>query len=181
MDLVRISQPDSEVGATFLPVVNRLWSNMVEKRSYVTGGISAIKRWEGFGIDYFLPQGTDGGYYTETCAVIGVMMLTERQLQFVVSKCYSHCADFMELCLYSAVLTDISLDGKAFTYVNQLASSHQDLSQRHKWFECACCPPNVTRTLGYLGGYVWSHNTTEQKAIVNVHLYTAAILRLRVS
>lgn len=175
---------------------------MVEKRSYVTGGISSIKRWEGFGIDYFLPQGTDeGGYYTETCAAIGVMMLTERQLQvgvffspqFVVSKCYSHLhddfqielnshyADVMELCLYSAVLTDMSLDGKAFTYVNQLASLDKDLSQRHEWLECACCPPNVTRTLGYLGGYVWIHNTTEQKAIVNVHLYTAAILGLQVS
>lgn len=81
-DLVRISQPDSKVGATFLPVVNRLWSNMVEKRSYVTGGIGAIKQWEGFGIDYFLPQGTDeGGCYAETCAAIGVMMLAERQLQ----------------------------------------------------------------------------------------------------
>jgi DUF1680 family protein len=81
-DLVRISQRDSKVGATFLPVVNRLWSNMVEKRSYVTGGIGAIKQWEGFGIDYFLPQGTDeGGCYAETCAAIGVMMLAERQLQ----------------------------------------------------------------------------------------------------
>lgn len=48
---------------------------MVEKRSYVIGRISAIKRWEGFGIDYFLPQGTDeGGYYAETCVAIGVMI-----------------------------------------------------------------------------------------------------------
>ncbi|KAJ5827742.1 Six-hairpin glycosidase [Penicillium robsamsonii] len=178
-DLVRISKPDSQVGATFLPVVNRLWSNMVEKRSYVTGGIGAIKQWEGFGIDYFLPQGTDeGGCYSETCAAIGVMMLAERQLQIELD---SHYADVMELCLYNAVLTGMSLDGKAFTYVNQLASSDKDLSERHEWFECACCPPNVTRTLGYLGGYVWSHSTNEQKAVVNVHLYTAATLRLQVS
>jgi DUF1680 family protein len=81
-DLVRIFGPDSKVGTTFLPAVNRLWSNMVERKSYVTGGIGAIKQWEGFGIDYFLPHGTDeGGCYAETCAAIGVMMLSERLLQ----------------------------------------------------------------------------------------------------
>jgi DUF1680 family protein len=55
---------------------------MTEKKSYVTGGIGAMKQWEGFGIDYFLPHGTDeGGCYAETCAAIGVMMLAERLLQ----------------------------------------------------------------------------------------------------
>lgn len=86
----------------------------------------------------------------------------------------------MELCLYNAVLTGMSLDGKAFTYVNQLASSDQDLSQRREWFECACCPPNVTRTLGFLGGYIWSHTVKENIAVVNVHLYTSATLALQV-
>jgi DUF1680 family protein len=76
------------MGTTFLPAVNRLWSNMVERKSYVTGGIGAIKQWEGFGIDYFLPHGTDeGGCYAETCAAIGVMMLAERILQ-VGSSCF---------------------------------------------------------------------------------------------
>jgi DUF1680 family protein len=178
VDLVRIYQPDSEVGTNFLPAVGRLWSNMIEKKTYVTGGIGAMKQWEGFGIDYFLPQGTDeGGCYAETCAAIGVMMLAERLLKVELD---SHYADIMELCLYNAVMTGMSLDGKAFTYVNQLASSDKDLSERHEWFECACCPPNVTRTLGYLGGFVWSHST-EQNAIVNVHLYTSATLRLPVA
>jgi DUF1680 family protein len=87
----------------------------------------------------------------------------------------------MELCLYNAVLTGMSLDGKAFTYVNQLASSDNDLSERHEWFECACCPPNVTRTLGYMGGYIWSHSATGTSAVTNVHLYTSATLRVPVS
>nr|POE85115.1 non-reducing end beta-l-arabinofuranosidase [Quercus suber] len=60
----------------------RLWDNMVGKKMYVTGGIGAIKQWEGFGLDYFLPQSTDeGGCYSETCAAIGVMMLAERLLR----------------------------------------------------------------------------------------------------
>jgi DUF1680 family protein len=62
--------------------LDRLWSNMVDKKMYLTGGIGSQKQWEGFGIDYFLPLGTDeGGCYAETCAAIGVMMLAERLLQ----------------------------------------------------------------------------------------------------
>jgi uncharacterized protein len=76
----------------------------------------------------------------------------------------------------------MSNDGKAFTYVNQLASSDEDLSERHEWFDCACCPPNVTRILGILGGYVWtfSADAGTGSATVNVHLYTAATLRFEV-
>ncbi|KAJ5289391.1 uncharacterized protein N7443_009644 [Penicillium atrosanguineum] len=177
-DLVRIEQPDSDFGTKYLPTLHQLWSNMIEKKSYVTGGIGAMKKWEGFGMDYFLPHGTDeGGCYAETCAAIGVMMLAERLLQVELN---GHYADIMELCLYNAVLTSMSLDGKAFTYVNQLASSDQDLSQRHEWFECACCPPNVTRTLGFLGGYIWSHTVEDSGAVVNVHLYTSATLALQI-
>lgn len=65
----------------------RLWRNMVEKKMYLTGGIGAIKQWEGFGIDYFLPQSTDeGGCFNETCAAIGVMMLAERLLQVCLQR-----------------------------------------------------------------------------------------------
>lgn len=66
----------------YLPTLQRLWSNMVNQKMYLTGGIGAMKQWEGFGIDYFLPQSTDeGGCYSETCAAIGVMMFAERMLQ----------------------------------------------------------------------------------------------------
>lgn len=88
-DMIRISDElDSDFGGKYLHALHRLWSNMVEKKSYVTGGIGAIKKWEGFGIDYFLPHGTDeGGCYAETCAAIGVMMLAERLLQVIYSLC----------------------------------------------------------------------------------------------
>lgn len=69
-----------------LVALYELWDNMVEKKMYVTGGIGAVKQWEGFGIDYFLPQGTDeGGCYSETCAAIGVIMLAERFLKVITS------------------------------------------------------------------------------------------------
>lgn len=83
-DLVRMdSEHNHELKQTAL---QRLWTNMVEKKMYLTGGIGAIKQWEGFGIDYFLPSGTDeGGCYSETCAAIGVMMLAERLLQVIIA------------------------------------------------------------------------------------------------
>jgi DUF1680 family protein len=85
----------------------------------------------------------------------------------------------MELCFYNAVMTGMSAKGKQFTYVNQLASSDKDLSQRAKWFTCACCPPNVTRLLGYIGGYLWSFDADEGKSVqVKVHMYSSAQLSI---
>ena len=140
----------------------------------MTGGIGSIKQWEGFGRDYFLPQSTDeGGCYAETCASIAVMMLAERLLHVDLDGKF---ADVMELCLYNNVMTSMSLDGKAFTYVNQLGSSESDKSIREEWFWCACCPPNVTRLYGSLGGYLWDYGEISEggEAFINVHLYTKA-------
>ncbi|KAL1874417.1 hypothetical protein VTK73DRAFT_294 [Phialemonium thermophilum] len=158
----------------WLATLHRLWNNMVDKKMYVTGGIGAVKQWEGFGPDYFLPQGTDeGGCYAETCASIGVMMLAERLLEIELDSRY---ADVMELCLYNGVMTAMDLGGTAFTYVNQLASSDKDKSVRSSWFEVSCCPPNLMRLFGGLGGYLWDYGSEEGEAFVNVHLYTTAKL-----
>jgi hypothetical protein len=82
-DLVRLNSARNAVVQD--QALKRLWSNMVDKKMSLTGGIGAAKKWEGFGIDYFLPQGTDeGGCYNETCAAIGVMMLAERLLQVIL-------------------------------------------------------------------------------------------------
>lgn len=174
-------KPTQDSMPAYRMALTRLWSNMTDKKMYLTGGIGAIQQWEGFGIDYFLPQGTDeGGCYAETCASIGVMMLAERLLQLDLD---GHYADIMELCLYNAVLTAMSCDGKAFTYVNQLASSDETLSKREEWFTCACCPPNVTRLFGSLGGYFWSSevNDSRKTVDVNVHLYGSATYKVETS
>ena len=179
--------------------LNRLWNNMVDSKMYATGGIGAIAQWEGFGLNYFLPQGTDeGGCYAETCAAIGIMMFAERLLQVWmilnawlprVTNADMHklsldgrYTDIMELALYNAMLTSMSHDGQRFTYNNQLASSDQDASRREDWFTCACCPPNVLRVLGQIGGYIWSHNDDVQKQATEiiVHLFVPATLKYRV-
>jgi len=127
-----------------------------------------VKQWEGFGVDYFLPQGTDeGGCYAEICASIWVMMLAERLLQVILTikrmtktRRFMHAqidldakyVDVMELSLFNVVMGGMSKHRTEFTCVNQLASRDSDLNKRFDWFQCACCPPNVTRFLGYLGG-----------------------------
>lgn len=193
-DLVRLDDAHNHEPKSV--ALKRLWANMVEKKMYLTGGIGAQKQWEGFGINYFLPSGTDeGGCYAETCAAIGVMMLAERLLQvsetshrvIFVTKHQQidldgKFADIMELCFYNSVLTGMSANGKEFTYVNQLASTDADLSLRAKWFTCACCPPNVTRLLGYIGGYLWTPivNEVTQTAAINVHMFSSAVISVSV-
>ncbi|KAH8204432.1 hypothetical protein TruAng_001348 [Truncatella angustata] len=163
----------------YFNALQTLWNNMVDKKMYLTGGIGAMEQWEGFGQDYFLPQGSDeGGCYSETCASIGVMMLAERLLHLDLDSRY---ADVMELQLYNTVMTAMSLDGKAFTYVNQLASSNKDKSARETWFECSCCPPNLMRLYGSLGGYLWDFGQENDSAFVNVHLYTTAQVQFEAS
>jgi len=157
----------------YLDALRRLWDNMVNKKMYLTGGVGAMLNWEGFGIDYFLPQGTDdGGCYNETCASIGVMMLAERLLHLDLDSKYG---DVMELCLYNTVMGAMGLDGTSFTYVNQLASSEKDNDRRESWFETSCCPPNLMRLFGSIGGYLWDYGaSSENEVFVNVHLYTTA-------
>lgn len=196
-DLIRVDS--HSVNKQFETAVYRLWDNMLGCKMYVTGGIGAIKQWEGFGLDFYLPQGTDeGGCYSETCAAIGVMMFAERLLRVrhersQPSKVHltdmssqinldGRFVDVVELCLYNTVLTSMSYDGKRFTYVNQLASSDKDPSQREDWFTCACCPPNVLRLLGQIGGYIWTYegDSDEQTAEIIVHLYIPSMLKFDV-
>ena len=137
----------------------RLWRSMVEKRMYVTGGVGSRHEGEAFGEDYELP---DARAYCETCAAIANIMWNWRMLMATAEAKY---ADVMELALYNAALSGISLDGKYFFYVNPLADRGKH--RREEWFGCACCPTNIVRLLAYLPGYFYS---TSSKGIW-VHLY----------
>ncbi|KAK9454030.1 putative DUF1680 domain protein [Dipodascopsis uninucleata] len=171
-DLVRLDKSAMDEG--YWEACTRLWNNMVGQKMSITGGIGAIKKWEGFGINYFLPNSTDeGGCYNETCAAIGVVMLADRMLRVDRNAEY---ADVAEISLFNALLTGMSLDGKAFTYVNQLGSSDSDPSERYEWFECACCPPNVSRNMGFLAGYVWWGEDSDQTSEIVINHFVHATL-----
>ena len=83
----------------------------------------------------------------------------------------------MELALYNAILTAMSHEGTKFTYVNQLASTDEDPSKHEAWFTRACCPPNVMRVLGCIGGYIWTNRVAQHGgAQIDVHLFINSVL-----
>ncbi|MBR3141623.1 MAG: glycoside hydrolase family 127 protein [Clostridiales bacterium] len=140
----------------------RVWKNIVNSKMYVTGGIGSTVLGEAFTVDYDLPPDTA---YAETCASVGLMFFASRMLEKEVSGEY---ADVMERAFYNTVLAGMALDGKRFFYVNPLevdpgisgvAATHKhDLPVRPKWYQCACCPPNVARLIESFGKYAYGEN-----------------------
>ncbi len=156
---------------TLKAALDTLWKNVTGRRMYVTGGVGSQGDGERFTIDYDLPNDT---CYTETCAAIGLAMWALRMLRLDPDVRY---ADVMERALYNNVLSGISEDGEHYFYVNPLMlkpdvakyrRDHESVEpERVKWFGCACCPPNVIRTLCGLGSYVY----TQRGGDVWQHLY----------
>lgn len=136
-----------------------LWKSITERRMYITGGIGSTYIGEAFTADYDLPNDTA---YAETCAGCGLMFFARAMLENELNGEYS---DVMERAFYNAVLAGMSLDGKRFFYVNPLevipgisgtTATHWHVKpQRPEWFACACCPPNVARTVSSLGTYAY--------------------------
>lgn len=129
-----------------------LWQNM-EKRFYITGGVGPSGHNEGFTQDYELPNFSA---YAETCASIGLIFWAHRMF---LLKGESGYMDVLETALYNGALSGISLDGTGFFYQNPLAS--RGGRERHPWFGCACCPPNIARLLGSLGEYIYAQSEND--------------------
>ena len=150
-----------------------LWSSITDKRMYITGGIGSTGIGEAFTVDYDLPNDTA---YAETCASCGLMFFASRMLENSPDGRYG---DIMEKAFYNTVLAGMQLDGKRFFYVNPLevipgisgiAATHwHDKPQRPEWFACACCPPNVARTVAAFGTYAYG----EGDDTAYCHLYAA--------
>lgn len=165
-----------ETGDTeLLAALRRQFDAMVRHKQYVTGGVGS--RWEGeaFGDPYELP--TDRAY-AETCAAIGLAQWAWRLLLATGDPAY---ADQFEHVLYNAMLAGVSLAGTEYFYVNPLqlrSAAHADDNRspahgRRGWFGCACCPPNVMRTLASLP----AHLATTTEDGLQVQVYAPALLR----
>jgi DUF1680 family protein len=146
----------------------RLWHSMTERKMYVTAGVGSRYEGEAFGENYELPNARA---YAETCAAIANVMWNWRML--LISG-EGRFADAMELALYNGVLSGISLNGKEYFYVNPLADRGKH--RRQRWFECACCLPNIARLLASLPGYFYSISPEG----IWVHLYAQSTARLDV-
>lgn len=156
-----------------------LFDSIVRKRMYVTGAIGSTVIGEAFSVDYNLPNDT---VYGETCASIGLMFFVSRMLETDVKGIYG---DILEKAFYNTVLAGMQLDGKRFFYVNPLevipgisgeAQTHRhSLPKRPKWYACACCPPNVARTISSIAKYGYGENDTTAFC----HLFMAGTINFK--
>lgn len=142
----------AETGDTdLLRALELIWLKMLKARMYITGGTGAVKGTEGFGKDFQLDPANS---YSETCAAIGNLMWNWRMLQITGKPRYG---DLIERLLYNGMLVGQSIDGLEYTYTNPLKSFGNDT--RHEWFICACCPPNIARTISSVGKYIYSKSS----------------------
>jgi len=156
----------------------RLWQQIYRQHLYVTGGIGSEWMGEKFSEPYDLPNDRA---YSESCAGIGLVFFSRRMLDLELRGLY---ADVMERTLYNNVLAGMALDGKTFFYVNPLEvrpaearrryDHHHIKTQRVPWFGCACCPPNIARTLASLAYY--THSVLPD--CIALHLYAASEARV---
>jgi len=147
--------------------LDKIWDNIVDTKIYLTGGIGAEPKYEGFGPDYELPNATA---YTETCAAIALMLWNHRLFLLKGDVKYM---DVFERTLYNGFLAGVSFDGNTFFYPNPLESDgvtkfNQGTCGRSPWFDCSCCPVNVVRVMPSLPGYIYA--TRGEEVFVNLFI-----------
>ena len=154
----------ADVGAlcgdqTLTDAADVLLDNIVNKQMFITGGVGAVNEGEAFSFNYDLPPER---CYTETCASIALIMAAARLNR---GKPDGRYGDTVERALYNGILSGVSLDGTKYFYMNPLevwperCERRADMEidpQRLGWFGCACCPPNILRTLTGLGNYIYA-------------------------
>jgi hypothetical protein len=158
-----------------LAAVQARWRDMVATRMSLTGGLGSRHVDEAFGDPFELPPDQA---YNETCAAIASVMLAWRLL---LATGDAAAADLIERTMFNGVLPGLGLDGASFFYVNPLQrrtpgevapSGHLERGdgQRMPWFACACCPPNLMRTLSAWEGYLATTDATG----VQLHQFATA-------
>jgi DUF1680 family protein len=134
--------------AGYIQTVDRIWENVVSKKMYITGGIGAKGGGESFGQNYELPNASA---YAETCAAIANAFWNHRMFLLHGEAKY---IDVLEKVIYNGMLSGVALSGDLFFYPNPLESSGKH--ERSSWFNCACCPSNISRFMPSIPGYVYA-------------------------
>jgi DUF1680 family protein len=140
---------------SYRAALDRLWTDVVARKIYLTGGVGARRGNEGFGDAYELPNRSA---YAETCAAVALALWNHRMFLLHGDAKY---LDVLERVIYNGFLSGVSLDGERFFYPNPLAADgkeafNQGQPGRSPWFDCSCCPTNVVRFLPSIAGYVYA-------------------------
>jgi len=153
----------------YIDALDAIWTNVVSRRMYLTGGIGSRHHGEAFGDDYELPNAEA---YAETCAAVAGALWNHRMFLLHGDARY---LDVLERTLYNGFLAGISMAGDTFFYANPLSSDGEwpfnvrTGAERYPWFDCSCCPTNVVRLLPSLPGYAYAHRDGD----IYVNLYVA--------
>ena len=176
-DVARLKGDDELLG-----VCQTLFSDIISKKMYATGGVGSSFNGETFTFPYHLPNETA---YAETCAAIALCLFCDR-LSGAQNRAVYH--EVFERAVYNGVLSGISADGKGFFYVNPL-EMHEDsfdyneslktklfypLPERLEVFDCSCCPPNLTRFIAQMGGFVYG----EENGVAMVNQYVSSKVKV---
>ena len=142
----------------YVTAIRKIWDDVVRSKIYVTGSVGALAKGEAYGAAFELPN--DG--YNETCAAIAFMMWAHRMFLLTGDAQYM---DVLERTCFNGFLSGVSDSGNRFFYTNPVfydgqAKNNHRFAGRAPWFGCACCPPNLMRTLSSLTGYLYAVRDT---------------------
>jgi DUF1680 family protein len=129
------------------------WDDMVSAKTCLTGSVGSRHSGESFGDRFELPPDRA---YNETCASIASFQWSWRLL---LATGHGKYADLMERVLYNGFAAAIATEGDRFFYVNPLQRREghvegDEPARRRRWYSCACCPPNIMRTVASLEHYL---------------------------
>jgi len=150
--------------AAYIQALDKIWQDMVFKKTAVSGGIGAVRFHEQFGSAYELPNLSA---WNETCGAYGSLMWNDRLFRLTGEAKY---ADLVERILYNGFLVGVSLKGDRFFYQNPLKSFGS--YERFDWINVPCCPPNVARLLATLGNHIYAK--TDSEIYVNLFIGSSA-------
>lgn len=137
--------------------LDKIWTNIVDTRMHITGGLGAVHGIEGFGPEFELPN---ADAFDETCAAVGNVFFNWRLFLLHRDARY---LDVAELALYNNVLAGVNFAGDRFFYVNPLAADgfrpfNHGTAERAPWFGTACCPTNLARLIPQVPGMLYAHD-----------------------
>lgn len=154
--------------SAYIRAIDRIWSDVVSGKIYLTGGIGSRSSGEAYGDRFELPNLTA---YNETCAAIANVFWNYRMFLLHGESKY---IDILERTLYNGLISGVSLGGTTFFYPNPLESEGN--YARSEWFGCSCCPSNISRFIPSVSGYIYA--TRADTLFVNLYIGSDGTIRV---
>ena len=155
--------------SAYIRAIDKIWNDVVSGKIYLTGGIGSRSSGEAYGDKFELPNLTA---YNETCAAIANVFWNYRMFLLHGESKY---VDVLERTLYNGLLSGVSLDGTTFFYPNPLES--EGTTARSEWFDCSCCPSNISRFIPSVSGYIYA--TRADTLFVNLYIGSDGTVRIQ--